>query len=228
MTEVAGDLNKASEPTRPPIRATFFARWRVRVGYLLAIVVLGLANPTPESIAIGGIVGLIGLWIRALAAGHLHKQEMLTVSGPYAHTRNPLYFGALIGVFGAGFLCSRMGWIVQLALAILFCYRLILREERELSRTQGERFLAYCRAVPRLLPALKPRLSASGARPHWRESFAGQMPWWGAAVAQIAYAVTLRLSVAISVAVAGFIVFVTQKYLLKSYARPVAAPKEMR
>jgi hypothetical protein len=121
-----------------------------------------------------------------------------------------------------------MGWIVQLALAILFCYRLILREERELSRTQGERFLAYCRAVPRLLPALKPRLSASGARPHWRESFAGQMPWWGAAVAQIAYAVTLRLSVAISVAVAGFIVFVTQKYLLKSYARPVAAPKEMR
>jgi protein-S-isoprenylcysteine O-methyltransferase Ste14 len=150
------------------------------------------------------------------------RTERLVADGPFRYTRNPLYLGALIGVFGAGFLCSRTGWIVQMTLAILFCYRLILREEREFSRTQGERFLAYCRAVPRLLPALTPRLSASGAQPHWRESFAGQTPWWGAAVAQIAYAVTLRLSVAISVALAGFVVFVTQKYLLKSYARPGA------
>jgi hypothetical protein len=131
-------------------------------------------------------------------------------------------------VFGAGPLCSRTGWIVQMTLAILFCYRLILREERELFRTQGARLLAYRRAVPRLLPALKPRLSASGARPHWRESFAGQTPWWGAAAAEIAFAITLRLSIAIFVAVGGFALFVTQKYLLTSYARPAAVTKEIR
>src|ERR1700749_2039584 len=90
---MAGNSDNRGEPARPPLRATFFARWRVRVGYLLAIVVLVLAHPTPKGVVLGGAVGLIGLWVRALAAGHLHKQEMLTVSGPYAHTRNPLYFG---------------------------------------------------------------------------------------------------------------------------------------
>lgn len=156
------------------------------------------------------------------------RTERLVADGPFRYTRNPLYFGALVGVFGAGLLCSRTGWIVQMTLAILFCYRLILREERELLRVQGDGFLKYCRVVPRLLPALKPRIPASGGRPRWRESFAGQTPWWGAAAAQIAYAVTLRLSVAISVALGGFAVFVAQKYLLKSYARPAAVTKEMR
>lgn len=153
MSELAGNLGKRGEPTRPPIRATFFARWRVRVGYLLAIVVLVLARPTPQSIAIGGVVGLIGLWVRALAAGHLHKQEMLTVSGPYAHTRNPLYFGSAILTFGAA--AAMNSWIAAVLLLAYFAifYSVVMRkEEGELLFHHGAAFEEYAKAVPLFFP----------------------------------------------------------------------------
>jgi protein-S-isoprenylcysteine O-methyltransferase Ste14 len=155
VSGVAGDLNKATEPTRPPIRATFFARWRVRVGYLLAIVVLVLAHPTPKSVVLGGAVGLIGLWVRALAAGHLHKQEMLTVSGPYAHTRNPLYFGSAILTAGAA--VAMNSWIAAVLLLGYFAlfYSVVMRkEEGELRFHHGEAFEGYARVVPLFFPRI--------------------------------------------------------------------------
>lgn len=207
---------------------------RTHIGLLQAF---SLRSSIRGLFLIATLIVVLGAMIRTWGEAYLRadvvhdstvRSERLVADGPFRYTRNPLYFGALIGVIGAGLLCSRTGWIVQMSLATLFCYRLILREESELLRTQGERFLAYCRAVPRLLPALKPRLSTSGARPHWRESFLGQTPWWGIAAAQIAFAITLRLSIAISIALGWFAIFLTQKYLLKSYARPVALGKESR
>jgi protein-S-isoprenylcysteine O-methyltransferase Ste14 len=153
VSEVAGNSDVRSEPTRPPIRATFFARWRVRVGYLLAIVVLVLAHPTPQSIAIGGAVGVVGLWVRALAAGHLHKQEMLTVSGPYAHTRNPLYFGSAILTGGAA--VAMNSWIAAALLIGYFAlfYSVVMRkEEGELRFHHGAAFEEYAKAVPLFFP----------------------------------------------------------------------------
>jgi protein-S-isoprenylcysteine O-methyltransferase Ste14 len=155
VSDVAGNSDVCSEPTRPPLRATFFARWRVRVGYVLAIVVLLLAHPTPQSIAVGGAVGLIGLWVRALAAGHLHKQEMLTVSGPYAHTRNPLYFGSAILTVGAA--VAMNSWIAAALLLGYFAlfYSVVMRkEEGELRFHHGAAFDAYARAVPLFFPRL--------------------------------------------------------------------------
>lgn len=151
MSEVAGNSDSAGRTIRP----TFFARWRVRVGYLLAIVVLLLAHPTPESIAIGGVVGLIGLWVRALAAGHLHKQEMLTVSGPYAHTRNPLYFGSAILTVGAA--VAMNSWIAAAILCGYFAvfYSVVMRrEEGELRFHHGAAFDEYAKAVPLFFPRL--------------------------------------------------------------------------
>ena len=186
---------------------------------------------------IASVIVAAGAMIRTWGAAYLRaevvhdsslRSERLVADGPFRYTRNPIYFGSLIAVFGAGLLFSRTGWILQTIIAMVFCYRLILREERELFRTQGEGFAAYCRAVPRLLPSLRPRVAASGARAHWRKTFAGQMPWWGIVAAEIAYAASLRLSLAISVALAGFVIFVTQKYLLKSFARRVTVAKGIR
>lgn len=66
-------------------------------------------------------------------------------------------------------------------------------------------------AVPRFLPALKARVSASGTLPHWHEAFKSQTPWWAIAAGEVAYAVTLRLSIALLVALAGMPVHVAQK-----------------
>jgi protein-S-isoprenylcysteine O-methyltransferase Ste14 len=164
VSELTGNSDKRGEPAKPPTRATFFARWRVRVGYLLAVVVLFLAHPTPQSIAIGGGVGLIGLWVRALAAGHLHKQEMLTVSGPYAHTRNPLYFGSAILTVGAA--VAMNSWIAAALLCGYFAlfYSVVMRrEEGELRFHHGAAFNEYVKAVPLFFPRLTAARLGSGA-----------------------------------------------------------------
>ncbi len=44
--------------------ASVFARWRVRLGYILAVFVLWFARPTPGYVVIGAGIGLIGLWKR--------------------------------------------------------------------------------------------------------------------------------------------------------------------
>jgi protein-S-isoprenylcysteine O-methyltransferase Ste14 len=185
----------------------------------------------------GGFVVGIGGMIRAWGGAYLRAEvlqdskvrtERLLADGPFRYTRNPLYLGVLIGVFGAGIMCSPTGWAVQTGLAVFFVYRLILREEEKLLATQGENFRAYCRAVPRLLPTIKPQVLASGARPHWGEALVVQAPWWGIAAACVTWAVTLRPSLAFAVAGAGFVFHVGQKYVVKAYARPAAAAKGAR
>jgi protein-S-isoprenylcysteine O-methyltransferase Ste14 len=141
----------------------FFARWRVRLGYPLAIIVLVLAHPTPQSILYGALVGSIGLLIRALAAGHLHKQAVLTVTGPYAYTRNPLYFGSAILTFGAAI--ATHSWIPALLLLgyfVLFYSIVIRREEQELRSHHGTSFDDYARSVPLFVPRLTPAKLAGG------------------------------------------------------------------
>jgi len=143
----------------------FFVRWRVRLGYPLAIAVLWFARPTPRSVLLGALVGLVGLWIRASAAGHLHKQEVLTVTGPYAYTRNPLYLGSAILALGVGIAAHR--WISLAFLGVYFAlfYSVVMwREETELRLRHGASFEEYFRAVPLFLPRLIPaRLSGDSA-----------------------------------------------------------------
>jgi len=134
----------------------FFAQWRVRLGYLLAIVVLWLARPTPRSILLGAALGAFGLWIRAYAAGYLRKQEVLTVSGPYARTRNPLYFGSSLLTLGAA--VAMHSWWAAALLLIYFVlvYTLVMRrEEMELRQQHGTAFDAYAAAVPLFFPRIR-------------------------------------------------------------------------
>jgi protein-S-isoprenylcysteine O-methyltransferase Ste14 len=135
--------------------AEVFARWRVRLGYILAVFVLWFARPVPEYVAIGAAIGLVGLWLRAYAAGYLHKQEKLTVTGPYAHTRNPLYLGSAILALGAG--VATKSWISGAILLLYFAvvYSVVMRrEEGELLRQHSAAFQAYAAAVPLFLPRM--------------------------------------------------------------------------
>lgn len=135
----------------------FFMRWRVRLGYPLAAVVLWFARPAPRSILLGGLVGALGLLIRAYAAGYLHKQEVLTVSGPYALTRNPLYLGS--AVLAVGVATTTRSWISASILLLYFAifYSMVMRrEEKELRLKHGAAFEEYARSVPLFLPHLRP------------------------------------------------------------------------
>lgn len=150
----------------------FFARWRVRLGYLLAILVLYLARPTPRSILFGAVVGLIGLSIRAYAAGYLHKQEVLTMTGPYARTRNPLYFGSSFLALAAAVAMNSIWATALLLVYFALVYGLVMRrEEMELQQKHGSAFAAYAAAVPLFFPRLfigKPS-AAAGPRFSWAQ-----------------------------------------------------------
>jgi protein-S-isoprenylcysteine O-methyltransferase Ste14 len=140
----------------------FFFRWRVRLGYPLAVAVLWLARPTPRSILFGAAVGAVGLFIRARAAGYLHKQEILAMTGPYAYTRNPLYLGSAILALGAAIAAN--SWVSAFLLYsyfALFYSAVMRREERELRARHGAVFDAYAKAVPLFMPRLSPAKLAS-------------------------------------------------------------------
>ena len=135
----------------------FAARWRVRLSYPLAIVVLWLARPTPPAIVCGAFVGAIGLLVRAYAAGYLRKQHVLTTGGPYAYTRNPLYLGSAI--LAAGAAIATRSWLSAFLLAAYFAlvYSVVMkREEQELRIQHGVAFDQYARTVPLFLPRLTP------------------------------------------------------------------------
>jgi protein-S-isoprenylcysteine O-methyltransferase Ste14 len=143
----------------------FFMRWRVRLGYPLAAAVLWLSRPAPRSILFGALVGAVGLLIRAYAAGYLHKQEVLTVTGPYGYTRNPLYLGSSILACGAAI--AMRSWISASLLLLyfaIFYFMVMRREEKELQLQHGATFEEYSRAVPLFLPRLRPaRLSGESS-----------------------------------------------------------------
>jgi protein-S-isoprenylcysteine O-methyltransferase Ste14 len=135
----------------------FFARWRVRIGYFLAVLVLWLARPAPKWILVGGAVGLLGLAVRAYAAGYLHKQEVLTMSGPYAYTRNPLYFGSSILTSGAAIAMHSVWSAALLLIYFALVYSFVMRrEEMELRGKHGAAFDAYAKSAPLFFPRFSP------------------------------------------------------------------------
>jgi protein-S-isoprenylcysteine O-methyltransferase Ste14 len=127
-------------------------RIRVPLGFVFAAVYLWLANPSTNSLLAGSALVLVGLIIRALASGHVKKNEELTTSGPYRYTRNPLYLGSI--VLAAGFVIASRSWIVAaIALVLLVAiYLPVIRGEEQYLRSRFPEFEEYSRHVPRLFP----------------------------------------------------------------------------
>jgi hypothetical protein len=101
----------------------------------------------------GGVIAAVGLVLRALAAGHLVKNQTLAMSGPYAYTRHPLYLGSAL--VGAGFALAGGSWVLGAAFVVLFpaIYWPVMRREEEFLRRQfGETYERYAQQVPLFIP----------------------------------------------------------------------------
>jgi protein-S-isoprenylcysteine O-methyltransferase Ste14 len=127
-------------------------RIRVPLGFAFAILYFWLAKPTLRSVLIGAGLVIPGLLIRALASGHLQKNEQRATGGPYAYSRNPLYLGSLILSIGFA-LAARSWWIVGGIIFLFFViYLPVIRAEEAFLRERFPEFDAYARAVPSLFP----------------------------------------------------------------------------
>lgn len=173
-------------------------RIRVPVGFVVAVIFIWLSRPTWTSLAAGAAVSLIGIWIRALAAGHVRKNAELTTTGPYSYTRNPLYLGSII--IALGFAIGARAWtppayVIAIALAVMFTaiYVPVIQSEESFLRSTFANFGDYCSHVPRLLPRFtsaypeqKAEWSAAQYQKH-REynALIGSLLLWGVLVAKI-------------------------------------------
>lgn len=132
----------------------FARRVRVPLGFAFAVLYLWFARPTGSSLASGTVFVAIGLYIRAVASGHIRKNQELTTTGPYAYTRNPLYLGSLI--LAVGFVWAARNWWLACIAVVFFVavYVPVIRDEEHFLRSQFPEFELYARTVPRLLPRL--------------------------------------------------------------------------
>ena len=114
----------------------------------------------------GSLLIIPGLAIRALASGHVQKNERLTMTGPYAYTRNPLYLGSLI--LAVGFAIGARNWWIGAGLVLIFLaiYVPVIRGEEAFLRERFPEFSEYASRVPRLLPRLS-SLSSKGGTFSW-------------------------------------------------------------
>lgn len=137
---------------------------RLRGVWLLVVPFLLLARPTSRLLALGAALAAVGLATRAWAAGTIRKDREFSTSGPYAHTRNPLYLGSFLIGLGTTLAGGRWEFAVAFLAFFVIVYGRTMRREAELLEA---RFGAAHREWARNVPAFVPRLSpwrGAGAR----------------------------------------------------------------
>jgi protein-S-isoprenylcysteine O-methyltransferase Ste14 len=133
------------------------SRYRVPAGWLVGLLVVVLARPTPSSLLLGLPLALAGEVVRVWASGHIEKTKRLATGGPYAHSRNPLYVGSLLIALGVGVACASPWVVLAVAVYFLAFYPRVMREEAGfLAAKFPAEYGDWAGAVPLFWPRLAP------------------------------------------------------------------------
>lgn len=106
---------------------------------------------------LGISIFLVGMILRVWAQEHLRyrlkTKKILTTTGPYSVTRNPIYWGNMFMCLGA-IITSGLLWFAPIALLYSFSlYSLVVyHEEESLLKKYGEPYQRYLSEIPRWLP----------------------------------------------------------------------------
>ena len=149
----------------PKPYADAVAKLRVPSGFLLVAAFGWLASPDLHSLSIGVPVSIVGLLVRAWAAGHLAKNSELATGGPYAFVRNPLYVGTLLVAAGLVIATRRVELAVLFGIVFLFVYLPVIQNEEQHLRKLFPSYADYAHRVPALIPYKSPLKSAQRFRP---------------------------------------------------------------
>lgn len=126
--------------------------------FIGAILLVIFAKPNPAGIIVGLILIIMGEVIRVWAAGHLQKNEVLTVSGPYSYVKNPLYIGSIFITSGFCILADNI--YILAASMFMFCFHYIPYKKRvegdRLKKIFGQKYEDYDEKVPEYIPRLTP------------------------------------------------------------------------
>jgi protein-S-isoprenylcysteine O-methyltransferase Ste14 len=134
---------------------------RILISQIAALAVIILSKPADWTLfAAGAGLMVLGQTIRFLASAAIVKSKTLTVSGPYAVIRNPLYLGTAVIMLGLLTALSNPQELLRTALAWLaaaasftLIYRVQIKTEEEfLAAAYGAQFAAYKERVPAIFP----------------------------------------------------------------------------
>ena len=167
-------MNSADPTTSGPSYRTE----RLRGAWLLVLPFLVFSRPTAALLFAGGLISLLGLLVRAVAAGSILKDERLADGGVYGRLRHPLYLGSFF--LGLGLSMAGGRWWFPLFFSALFgwIYFLTIRAEvRELESRFGERFQSYRAQVPAFLPRFRPYCSGGPSRGFRVEVYLRNKEW---------------------------------------------------
>jgi protein-S-isoprenylcysteine O-methyltransferase Ste14 len=112
------------------------------------------------AIGAGSLLLLLGFLLRVWATFHFYQhrmkvisltpQDTLITSGPYSISRNPLYLGGNVFIFfGAAVLLGSPSALVITAAHIPLVDLFIRREEKQLEKDFGQRWISYKTRVRR-------------------------------------------------------------------------------
>ncbi len=132
-------------------------RLRVPLGFLTSVLFVFFSQPTRSSLLIGVPIALAGVLMRGWASGHLRKNAELATSGPYAYTRNPLYFGSFVMALGCAVAGGNLWLGIWLTGFFLLIYWPVMQAEAAHMQTifAGE-YEKWAINVPLFIPRLTP------------------------------------------------------------------------
>jgi protein-S-isoprenylcysteine O-methyltransferase Ste14 len=126
--------------------------------FIGAVLLVIFAKPNLTGMTVGIILILFGEAIRIWAAGHLQKNEILTVTGPYAYVKNPLYIGTIL--ITTGFCIFANNIYLLAAATLVFCFHYIPHKKRmegdRLRKIFGSSYDDYDQKVPEYIPTWTP------------------------------------------------------------------------
>lgn len=116
-------------------------RYRCAVGNILLVVLLYLSTPDISSIIIGFFMILAGTAFRGWASGFILKDRNLAKEGPYALTRNPVYFGSFIIGFGIAIAGNNIySYLIFITYFLTFYPYIMVVEHRRMRQRFGKEF----------------------------------------------------------------------------------------
>lgn len=150
------------------------------LGNAIALISLFLVhNGSLPYFKLGLIPIAVGLFIRSLSAGFIHKSQELATSGPYSFVRHPLYFGNSLMLLGFAISLTQTDrlWATLVLWSLILVYLTTVYkwrvdfEENSLEKKFGAAWTNYKNSVPQFLPRWPKERNAAFGNFSWRQWF---------------------------------------------------------
>ena len=176
---------------------------RILLSQLIALAVIILSKPDSWTFFAAGLsVMAFGQLIRVLASSAIVKSRTLTVTGPYAVVRNPLYLGTAFMVLGLLIalsspqapLCTGVVWLITIV-SFTLIYRIQIKaEEAFLLSVYGPEFELYKSRVNAIIPHPADLAGFLDMNAYSRATFLKNKEWRGfSGMAAVAVIVAVRI-----------------------------------